>query len=77
MKKLIENKNINFNYKIDDKYKLLACFDKRFEECNETQYYNIYQLVLENYNNREKNYGIYANGMLVESTEYKKDIIIK
>ena len=68
MKKLIENKNIKFDYKINDKYKLLVCFDKSFQEYNKKGYYNIYQLVLDNDNNVEKNYGIYANGLLVEST---------
>ena len=27
--------------KIDDKYKIIACFDKRFQEFNEPGYFNI------------------------------------
>jgi hypothetical protein len=49
--------------KIDDKYKIIACFDKRFQEFNEPGYFNIYHLVL------DKIYGIYANGILAESTD--------
>jgi hypothetical protein len=71
MKKIVEMNNIKFDYKIDDKYKLLACFDKSISEYNEKGYYNIYQLVLDNDNIVEKNYGIYANGLLVESTNEK------
>ena len=45
-----------------------ACFDKRFEEYNEEGYYNIYHIVLEDDKGVYKNYGIYANGILAEST---------
>jgi hypothetical protein len=55
--------------KIDDKYKIIACFDKRFQEFNEPGYFNIYHLVLESDNETFKNYGIYANGILAESTD--------
>ena len=68
---MIETKNIKFDFKIDDKYKLLACFDKYFKEYNEENYYNIYQIVLDNDDNVVRNYGIYANGLLVESTNEK------
>ncbi len=54
---------LNYDLKIDDKYKIIACFDKRFQEFNEPGYFNIYHLVL------EKIYGIYANGILAESTD--------
>ena len=43
-------------------------------------YFNIYHIVLENNGDVEKNYGIYANGLLVESTNektMKKDIDIE
>ena len=69
MNKLIEKININYNLKIDDKYKIIACFDKRFQEFNEPGYFNIYHLVLESENEIFKNYGIYANGILAESTD--------
>ena len=44
MNKLINNLDIKFNKKIDDKEKLIACFDKRFEEHNELGLFNIYHL---------------------------------
>jgi hypothetical protein len=57
---------------IDDKQKVLACFDKRFEEYNEEGYFNIYHIVLEDERNKTyKNYGIYTNGILAESTMEK------
>jgi len=69
MDRLLTNfKNINYERKIDDKYKLLSCFDKRFIEYNEEGYYNIYHIVLEDNDGVFKNYGIYANGILAEST---------
>jgi hypothetical protein len=61
-------KDVNYDKIIDDKHKVLACFDKRFEEYNEEGYYNIYHIVLEDDNNIYYNYGIYANGILTEST---------
>jgi hypothetical protein len=69
MNKLIEKINIKYDMKIDDKYKIIACFDKRFQEFNEPGYFNIYHLVLEAENEIFKNYGIYANGILAESTD--------
>jgi len=65
-------KDINYKKMIDDKQKVLACFDKRFEEYNEEGYFNIYHIVLEDERNKTyKNYGIYANGILAESTMEK------
>jgi hypothetical protein len=61
-------KDVNYEKMIDDKHKVLACFDKRFEECNEEGYFNIYHIVLEDENGIYNNYGIYANGILAEST---------
>jgi hypothetical protein len=69
MKTLIEKIDIKYDLKIDDKYKIIACFDKRFQEFNEPGYFNIYHLVLETDNETFKNYGIYANGILAESTD--------
>jgi hypothetical protein len=58
------------DYKITmfDKYKLIAYYDLDFEEVNDRELYNIYHIVIEN-ENKYCNYGIYANGMLVESTD--------
>jgi hypothetical protein len=61
-------KDVKYEKMIDDKYKVLACFDKRFEEYNEEGYYNIYHIVLEDDKGVYNNYGIYANGILAEST---------
>jgi hypothetical protein len=59
---------INYSNMIDDKYKVIACYDPKFVEIKKEHTYNIYHLVLEN-KHKERNYGIYANGILVESTE--------
>jgi hypothetical protein len=65
-------KDMKYERMIDDKQKVLACFDQRFEECNEEGYFNIYHIVLEDDNNKNyNNYGIYANGILAESTMEK------
>jgi hypothetical protein len=69
MDKLINNLDIDYERRIDDKEKLIACFDKRFKEHNELGLFNIYHLVLENDDNEYTNYGIYANGILAESTD--------
>jgi len=61
-------KDVNYKRMIDDKHKILACFDTRFDECNEEGYFNIYHIVLEDDKGVYKNYGIYANGILAEST---------
>jgi len=50
-----------------DKFKLIAYYNKDFEEVNIEKVFNIYHIVLENVNKYE-NYGIYANGILAEST---------
>ena len=81
MSRLLEKINDhNYNKMLDDKYKVIACFDKNFKQYNEQGYFNIYHIVLENNGDVEKNYGIYANGLLVESTNEKtmeKDIDIE
>jgi hypothetical protein len=64
-------KDMKYERMIDDKQKVLACFDKRFEEYNEEGYFNIYHIVLEDENGIYNNYGIYANGILAESTMEK------
>jgi hypothetical protein len=52
-------------FKTDDKYRLPACIDDKPVPV-EPGVYTIYHLVLEN-DNEYTNYGIYANGILVES----------
>jgi hypothetical protein len=50
----------------DDKYRLPACVDDRAKPYNKTGKFNIYHIALDN-DNYYWNYGIYANGLLVES----------
>lgn len=59
---------------VEGKYRLMACLDSRAQEVSEEGNYTIWYLVLENVY-RLKNYGIYANGLLVESTS--KDSLSK
>ena len=66
MKNLTKYYN-DYKMELDDKYKLIAYFDDRFEEVNEAGIFNIYHIVLENVNKYD-NYGIWANGILAEST---------
>jgi hypothetical protein len=69
-------KGISFykcNHKIQDKYLLLACDSDLFEPMIDNELYNVYHIVLES-NNNNKNYGIYANGILSESTSLKNFI---
>jgi hypothetical protein len=68
--KLLGNK-----YVTDDKYKLPACCDHRASVYEKQGIYNIYHLALEN-NDYYMNYGIYANGLLVEtcSIRYLKEL---
>jgi hypothetical protein len=51
---------------IHDKYLLLSCLDERAEVYKEKGKYSIYHIALEN-EDEDSNYGIYANGLLVES----------
>jgi hypothetical protein len=53
-------------YITENKYRLPACVDKRSKVYETTGTYTIYHLALEN-DNYYMNYGIYANGLLVES----------
>ena len=53
-------------YVTDGKYRLPACADKRSNIYEIEGLYTIYHIALEN-NNYYFNYGIYANGLLVES----------
>jgi hypothetical protein len=62
-------------YMTDDKYRLPACIDKRTKPYSKPGNYNIYHIALEN-ENYYYNYGIYANGLLVEtcSQRYLKEL---
>ena len=50
----------------NNKYRLPACVDKRCSVYEKEGKYTIYHVALEN-ENYYMNYGIYANGLLVES----------
>jgi hypothetical protein len=62
-------------YVTDNKYRLPACLDDRSSVYEIPSTYTIYHLALENENYYE-NYGIYANGLLVEtcSKRYLKEL---
>lgn len=62
-------------YITDNKYRLPACADARASVCEIPGFYTIYHLALEN-DNYYMNYGIYANGLLVEtcSKRYLKEL---
>jgi hypothetical protein len=53
-------------YITDGKYRLPACVDDRCEPYTEEGIFNIWHIALDN-NDYYMNYGIYANGLLVES----------
>lgn len=56
--------------KIENKYKLLACVDKRFEQIDMDKQIFLYHILLEN-NDVEEQFIIYANGILSESISEK------
>ena len=49
-----------------NKYRLMACYDEKSEPYKIEGLYNIWHLALEN-ENYYRNYGIFANGLLVET----------
>ena len=60
--------DIEISSKIEDKYKLIAYYDNTFTEIKKDININIYHLVLES-DNKNRNYGIWANGVLTESID--------
>ena len=54
-------------YLTDNKFRLPACFDDRATLYETDDDVTIYHLALDN-ENEDNNYGIYANGLLVETT---------
>ena len=62
-------------YVTDNKYRVPACADPRASVYENVGTYTIYHLALEN-DNYYMNYGIYANGLLVEtcSKRYLKEL---
>jgi len=57
-------------YMTEDRYRLPAFLDKRAERFREPGIYRIWHFALEN-NDYYMNYGVYANGLLVESTSLR------
>jgi len=66
--KTMKQKGLDYKPSIEDKYKLLACYDERMIPCHSSSYRPIYHIVLE-HNHRHRNAAVYANGILVESTD--------
>jgi outer membrane protein assembly factor BamB len=64
-KLMYKNLNIKID-KIDNKYKLLSGISENFEKMEDTYTYIYYHIVLES-DDKNKCYGIYANGILSES----------
>ena len=76
---LVDYKNINIIqrekmieemdklYKTDDKFRLIAKLDYRCNTVDDNRQYRVWHICLD-HENEWMNYGIYANGMLVEST---------
>ena len=53
--------------KIDDKYLILACVSEKFEQIKDNNMYEYYHISLHS-DGKQKRYGIYANGVLTETT---------
>lgn len=66
-----EEQNIILNNievkKIDGKYRLMSFLDKRSEQYNIEKVHNVWHFALE-HSDESAQYGVYANGMLVETT---------
>jgi len=66
-------KSIGDRLKIDDKYLLLSCVSPDFKKIETNKLYTYYHFTIED-TDENKQYGIYANGILTES-QSKKDFI--
>ena len=56
------------NNKIDDKYLVIPVAHKDFVQIKNNDLYNYYHFTLENDGDDDKRYGVYANGILAESS---------
>ena len=56
--------------KIDDKYLLLSSYSDKFVKMEDNKEYTYYHFVLENDGDNEKRYGVWAEGILVETPSY-------
>ena len=68
-------KHVGKIYITDNKYRLMACLDEKAKPWNSEGNYTIWHFALEN-NDYYMNYGVYANGLLVEtsSKRYMKEL---
>jgi hypothetical protein len=66
-------KSIGDRLKIDDKYLLLSCTSPDFKKIEDNNIYTYYHFTLEDAD-ENKQYGVYANGILTES-QSRKDFI--
>ena len=64
---LLDNQVGKLNYKLDGKFMVQACFLPDFHQVNNNETYTYYHLILENDGDKNKRYGIYANGLLTET----------
>ena len=60
-------KHLGKMYVTDNKYRLMACIDERAEPWASEGAYTIWHFALE-HRDEKMNYGVYANGLLVETT---------
>jgi len=60
-------KSLGKIYITDNKYRLMACLDEKAQPWNSQGNYTIWHFALEN-NDYFMNYGVYANGLLVETS---------
>jgi hypothetical protein len=69
----------NTNPKIDDKHLLLAAASEKFTALENDNEYTFYNFCLENEGDDESRYGVWANGVLVETpcAQFLKDIFCK
>jgi len=63
-----ENEKIIGEVKIDDKYLLLASVSKDFIKIKENKEFTYYHFVLENNGDDNERFGVWANGILTETT---------
>jgi hypothetical protein len=63
-----KQKQIGFCHSIDDKKLMLVGLSELFEPFLEEKNYLVYHFILENYGDKCKRYGVYANGSLVETS---------
>jgi hypothetical protein len=61
---------LGYVYVTENKYRLMACFDKRADTFGEEGVFPIWHFALENEDIR-MNYGVFANGLLVESSSIR------